>query len=103
MFKLFMFAATALAQTKYGENHVTVNFDAQIVEQTAFPVPNVTLYSPAFLSNASFTPGWAKGTEGATNLKDFGGWQRLLTKRSNLLTHLQTHISVDSQRRTLPG
>jgi hypothetical protein len=73
MFKLLMFAATALAQTKYGENHVTVNFDAQIVEQTAFPAPNVTLYSPAFLPNASFASGWTKGTEGATSLKDLGG------------------------------
>jgi hypothetical protein len=73
MFKLLMFAATALAQTKYGKNHVTVNFDAQIVEQTAFPAPNVTLYSPAFLPNASFASGWTKGTEGATSLKDLGG------------------------------
>ncbi|CAG5159167.1 uncharacterized protein ALTATR162_LOCUS5447 [Alternaria atra] len=62
-----LFAASALAQTQYGENHVNVNFDSQLVEQTAFPAPNVTLLSPAFLPNASFDPGWTEGTEGATS------------------------------------
>lgn len=66
---LAWFAASALAQSQYGENHVNVNLDAQIVEQTAFPVPNATLLSPAFIagSNASFDAGWKKGTEGATS------------------------------------
>jgi hypothetical protein len=66
---LALFAASALAQSQYGENHVNVNFDSQIVEQTAFPAPNVTLLSPAFIvgANASFDPGWIKGTEGATS------------------------------------
>lgn len=62
-----LFAATALAQTKYGENHVPISFDSQLVENTAFPEPNVTLHSPAFAPNASFAPGWVKGTEGATS------------------------------------
>ena len=53
-----LFAASALAQTQYGENHVNVNLDSQLVEQTAFPAPDVTLLSPAFLPNASFDPGW---------------------------------------------
>lgn len=67
--QLALFATSALAQSQYGENHVHVNFDAQIVEQTAFPAPNATLLSPAFLAgvNASFAPGWTKGTEGATS------------------------------------
>jgi hypothetical protein len=48
---------------------VNVNLDAQLVEQKAFPEPNVALLSPAFLpaANASFDPGWTKGTEGATS------------------------------------
>ena len=64
-----LFATSALAQSKYGENHVAVNFDSQLVEQTAFPAPNATLQSPAFLprANASFAPGWATGSEGATS------------------------------------
>jgi hypothetical protein len=63
-----LFTASACAQSQYGENHVNVNFDAPIVEQTAFPAPNATLLSPAFLAeaNASFEAGWAMGTEGAT-------------------------------------
>jgi hypothetical protein len=66
---LALFAASALAQSQYGENHVNVNFDSQLVEQTAFPAPNVTLLSPAFLpaANASFDPGWTTGSEGATS------------------------------------
>lgn len=46
-----------------------VNLDSQLVEQTAFPVPNATLLSPAFLKsgNASFDPGWFTGSEGATS------------------------------------
>lgn len=67
-----LFTGTAFAQTQYGENHVTVNFDSQLVEQKAFPAPNVTLYSPAFLPNAEFDPGWTKGTEGATAQDDLG-------------------------------
>ncbi|KAI2488013.1 carboxypeptidase 2 [Pyrenophora tritici-repentis] len=62
-----LFTASAVAQSQYGENHVNINQDSQLIEQKAFPAPNVTLYSPAFLSNASFDPGWAKGTEGATS------------------------------------
>lgn len=70
---VLLFAATAWAQgTKYGENHVVTQFDSQIVEQRAFPAPNVTLYSPAFAVNASFTPGWTEGTEGATSQADLG-------------------------------
>ncbi|KAI8933388.1 hypothetical protein NX059_010003 [Plenodomus lindquistii] len=62
-----VFAATVSAQSQYGENHVRVNFDSQLVENGAFPAPNVTLYSPAFAPNATFAPGWANGTEGATS------------------------------------
>lgn len=70
---VILLAATALAQgTKYGENHVGNQFDPQIVEQRAFPAPNVTLYSPAFAANASFAPGWTQGTEGATSQADLG-------------------------------
>ncbi|KAF2845024.1 Zn-dependent exopeptidase, partial [Plenodomus tracheiphilus IPT5] len=65
--RVAIFATTALAQSKYGENHVKVNFDSQVVEQMAFPEPNVTLFSPAFRSNATFAPGWVNGTEGATS------------------------------------
>jgi hypothetical protein len=66
---LALFATAAAAQSQYGGNYVTVNFDSQIVEQTAFPAPNATLTSPAFLKvgNASFAPGWANGTQGATS------------------------------------
>lgn len=77
---VLLFAATALAQgTKYGENHVVTQFDSQIVEQGAFPAPNVTLYSPAFLQNASFAPGWTQGTEGATSQADLGTSDRTAT------------------------
>ena len=70
---VLLLAATALAQgTKYGENHVVTQFDSKVVEQRAFPAPNVTLYSPAFLPNASFAPGWIEGTEGATSQADLG-------------------------------
>ncbi|KAH7067882.1 hypothetical protein FB567DRAFT_252630 [Paraphoma chrysanthemicola] len=66
---IVLFAAIAAAQSKYGGNHVALNFDSQIVEQKAFPAPNSTLISPAFLKfgNASFPPGWANGTQGATS------------------------------------
>jgi hypothetical protein len=64
-----LFSASSLAQSQYGENHVNTNFDSQLVELTAFPAPNATLLSPAFLpkANASFDQGWSKGTEGATS------------------------------------
>lgn len=78
-----LFAATALAQSQYGENHVRVTFDSQLVEQTAFPAPNETLYSPAFAPgrNASFAPGWFNGSEGATSQDD-------LSESKHLRTHL---------------
>ncbi|KAL5379550.1 hypothetical protein DPSP01_008427 [Paraphaeosphaeria sporulosa] len=67
--QLALFASTTLAQSQYGENHVNVNLDSQLVEQKAFPAPNTTLLSPAFLKsgNASFDPGWFTGSEGATS------------------------------------
>jgi hypothetical protein len=69
---IVIFAASALAQSQYGENHVNVNLDSQLVEQTAFSAPDVTLLSPAFLPNASFDPGWSEGTEGATSQYKLG-------------------------------
>jgi len=70
---VLLFATAALAQgTKYGENHVVTEFDSQVVEQRAFPAPNITLYSPAFAPNASFAPGWTEGTEGATRQAELG-------------------------------
>lgn len=74
---ILLFAAYASAQTQYGENHGAVSFDSQLVEQAAFPAPNVTLYSPAFMSNATFDPGWFEGTEGATSLGQLGTQIRL--------------------------
>jgi len=68
--QLALLATTTLAQTQYGENHVRpISFDSQMVEHTAFPAPNATLISPAFLKsgNASFDPGWFTGSEGATS------------------------------------
>ncbi|KAL5443596.1 hypothetical protein PMIN07_001155 [Paraphaeosphaeria minitans] len=67
--QLALFASSAFAQSQYGENHVNINFDSQLVEQKAFPSPNTTPLSPAFLKsgNASFDPGWFTGSEGATS------------------------------------
>lgn len=56
-----------VSQTQYGGNSVRVVPDPSVVESRAFPAPNVTLYSPAFASNASFPQGWAEGTAGATS------------------------------------
>ncbi|KAF1942329.1 Zn-dependent exopeptidase [Clathrospora elynae] len=81
-FSLVLFAASAIAQSQYGENHVPVDLDSQLVEQTAFPAPNVTLYSPAFLANASFEPGWAAGTEGATSQDELEAFLRGLAARN---------------------
>jgi hypothetical protein len=76
---LVLFAASAAAQTTYGNNHVSVNFDSQIVERNAFPEPDVALYSPAFMPNASFPAGWTEGTQGATSQdelgKKYGNWK----------------------------
>lgn len=66
------FSTNVLAQTQYGENHVRVSFDSDIVVQGAFPEPNATLRSPAFLPGAKFEPGWEEGTEGATDEKTLG-------------------------------
>jgi hypothetical protein len=67
-----VFGADVLAQTQYGENHVNVRFDTDVVVNGAFPEPNVTLRSPAFLPGARFDPGWEKGTEGATQEETLG-------------------------------
>lgn len=79
---LALCAASVLAQSQYGENHVAVNKDSQVVEQTAFPAPDATIYSPAFLPNASFDPGWSKGAEGATSLDK-------LSERSDICYHCE--------------
>ncbi|KAF2125267.1 Zn-dependent exopeptidase [Dothidotthia symphoricarpi CBS 119687] len=87
-FSVLLFAAAALAQTEYGNNHVTVNLDAQIVEQNAFPAPKVTLYSPAFSANASFDPGWSQGTEGATSHEELELFlSGLATKNPSWMTY----------------
>jgi hypothetical protein len=57
--------------------------DSQLVEQTTFPAPNVTLLSPAFLpkANATFDPGWSKGTKGATSQDGLSdAWHSIQTK-----------------------
>ncbi|OAL43143.1 Zn-dependent exopeptidase [Pyrenochaeta sp. DS3sAY3a] len=85
---LAIFAIPVFAQTQYGENHSPVNFDSQLVEQTAFPEPNVTLYSPAFLANASFPPGWTEGSEGATTQDILESFiSELATKNPSWMTY----------------
>jgi hypothetical protein len=78
-----LFSASALAQSQYGGNHVMTSVDSQLVEQTTFPAPNVTLLSPAFLpkANATFDPGWSKGTKGATSQDGLSdAWHSIQTK-----------------------
>jgi hypothetical protein len=103
--QVLLFATAAAAQgSKYGNNQVTVTPDTQIVEQRAFPAPNVTLYSPAFLPNASFDPGWSKGTKGATSQADlsmFAIAQNRLKK--TLLTYQQRPSSKVLLQRTRHG
>ncbi|KAF3009572.1 hypothetical protein E8E13_005894 [Curvularia kusanoi] len=82
-FSLLLFTAATLVQgSKYGENHVAVGSDSQIVEQRAFPAPNVTLYSPAFAPNASFAPGWTKGSEGATSQADLDAFLQSFAQKN---------------------
>lgn len=87
------------SQTQYGGNSVRVQPDPAIVESRAFPSPNVFLYSPAFVLNASFPQGWAEGTSGATSeytlrksvqSKDSVTYIYWIQKR---LTNAQTHFS----------
>ncbi|KAI4689903.1 uncharacterized protein J4E84_004084 [Alternaria hordeiaustralica] len=97
-----LFAASALSQTQYGENHVNVNLDSQLVEQTAFPAPDVTLLSPAFLPNASFDPGWSEGTEGATSqykLEEF--ISKLAAKNPSWMTYDVTDF-LSEEGKTFP-
>jgi hypothetical protein len=104
--QVLLFAAVTAAQgTKYGNNHVTVTPDSQIVEQRAFPAPNVTLYSPAFLPNASFDPGWSKGTKGATSQADLSKFAivRVQFDKTFLLTHQQRSSSKVLLRRIRHG
>lgn len=90
--RIALFVTTVCAQTKYGENHVKVNLDSQLVEQTAFPTPNETLYSPAFLANATSAPGWVEGTEGATS-QDQLGMSICVPTRSKLMCDVESFLS----------
>lgn len=102
-----LFATAAVAQTQYGENHVSVNRDSQLVEQSAFAAPNVTLYSPAFMPNASFDPGWFDGTEGPTSHTQMGTKSPIGSPIGAVLklslTHPQRSFSAASQRRIHHG
>lgn len=77
-----LFAVTVLAKSQYGENHVAINFDSQLVEKTAFPEPNVTLHSPAFRTNATLTPGWLFGTEGVTSPSQLNDFLRNIAEKN---------------------
>lgn len=72
------------SQTQYGGNSVRVQPDPSIVESRAFPAPNVTLYSPAFVLNASFPQGWTEGTAGATSEYTL----RKQSKSTDTVTHM---------------
>ncbi|KAF2730155.1 Zn-dependent exopeptidase [Polyplosphaeria fusca] len=87
------------AQSKYGENYLSVSFDSQLVEQNAFPEPNVTLYSPAFLPNATFAPGWSEGKEGATSQKTLNSFlQQLSNKNPTWMTyHTASFLSEEGK------
>lgn len=100
---ILLFAAYASAQTQYGENHGAVSLDSQLVEQAAFPAPNVMLYSPAFMSNATFDPGWFEGTEGATSHDQLGTQIPVAGLRLLILTFAQKDSSVALLQRTLHG
>ncbi|KAF2013575.1 Zn-dependent exopeptidase [Aaosphaeria arxii CBS 175.79] len=100
-------AVTALvncvsAQTKYGENHVTVNLDSDLVEQKAFPAPNVTLLSPAFLPNASFDPGWSEGSEGATSQSTLDSFLQSIASRNPSWAKYQKAPFVSEEGNSFP-
>ncbi|KAH8732068.1 hypothetical protein GQ44DRAFT_767107 [Phaeosphaeriaceae sp. PMI808] len=99
-----LFATGIYAQSLYGENHVAVNFDSQLVEQMAFPAPNVTLLSPAFLpgANASFAPGWTKGTEGATSLERLTSFLRRLAAKNPTWMTVSTADFVSEEGNSFP-
>ncbi|KAG8157359.1 hypothetical protein KVR01_012743 [Diaporthe batatas] len=87
------------SQTQYGGNSVRVVPDPATVESRAFPAPNVTLYSPAFVINSSFPSGWTEGTSGATsefNLHTF--LQSLAERNPSWMTYQITDFESEEGR-----
>ncbi|CAI6341410.1 unnamed protein product [Periconia digitata] len=92
-------SGSALAQSQYGENHVRVNLDSDMVEQGAFPAPNVTLLSPAFLPNASFAPGWTEGSDGATSQSTMSAFlESIATKNPSWASFRNTEFLSEEGR-----
>ncbi|PVI00570.1 Zn-dependent exopeptidase [Periconia macrospinosa] len=91
----------AFAQ-KYGENHVRVSFDSDLVEQSAFPAPNVTLFSPAFSPNASFVPGWFNGSDGATSQTALDSFAKAIASKNPSWATYRTAEFLSEEGRPFP-
>ncbi|KAF2741965.1 Zn-dependent exopeptidase [Sporormia fimetaria CBS 119925] len=103
--KLALFAALTtgvVGQSTYGENHVRVSKDSDMLVQTAFPEPNVTLYSPAFSRNAEFDPGWFEGTEGATQESTLDSFLRGLARKNDRWFKYDKTDFVSEEGRAFP-
>ncbi|KAL6706247.1 hypothetical protein ACN47E_005982 [Coniothyrium glycines] len=100
--QLALFAGAAFAQTQYGNNQVNVNRDSQLVEQNAFPAPNATLLSPAFLANASFPAGWRDGLQGATSQDHLESFLKTIATRNPSWVTYATADFVSEEGKTFP-
>ncbi|KAI0179539.1 Zn-dependent exopeptidase [Hypoxylon sp. FL1284] len=67
---------------KYGENHVTVERDEDIVAAN-FPDTNEILFSPAFMNPESRLPGFANGTDGPTDDATLDSFVRSIAERND--------------------
>ncbi|KAI1477482.1 carboxypeptidase [Daldinia eschscholtzii] len=65
-FQILLQCGSLVAGVHYGENHVPVEKDEDLVAAN-FPNTNETLYSPAFVNPESVLPGFANGTDGPTD------------------------------------
>lgn len=73
-----VYALTSVEAVKYGNNHVPVRPDDEIVE-AAFPEPNVTLLAPAFTSPDTVQADFTNGSSGPTDDYELGELRRKST------------------------
>lgn len=93
-------ARTVLAQIIYAGNTRPFTPDSQAVSAN-FPEPNITLYSPAFLSPDTVPDDFSNGTAAPTPEETLIGFLQTLSERNEWMTYMTPNFTSEEDR-TIP-
>lgn len=93
-----LLARTVLGQIIYAENTRPFTPDSPAVSAN-FPEPNITLYSPAFISPDTVPDEFSNGTAAPTPEETLIGFLQTLSERNEWMTYMTPNFTSEEGRK----